>query len=666
MAKALSVDQAMRQAKALVAQGKTNEARAIYQDVLKRFPANKRAAKALKALRTDTRAEVHGRIRAELQGLIELFNQGKHDDVIAQAEEMAKTLTNLPILPNMIGAALSAKGEYAEAVSKYEAAIALDPTLVPAHNNLGAAKAELGEFEEAIQHYDEALQIDPTYAQAHHNKANALRQQGQFDEAVGSYREAIRLNGQLADAHGNLGTCLIETGDLEAGLESLAQAVVLDPAKTDFARRRAQLLQGLSRLEEALDAYDLVIERDPKPGDLIARGGVLAALNRPDQAIDSFRSALTTDPSLTQGWSGLCAAFDAAGKIPDLAEAVAEASEAVGAWEAEIRFWSGVLAARQGEYAQACEMLDAIFAEELPHPLQVKQAQTIAEARDRLGKTAEAFQSAEQMNALIGAGPAAPSVDPLRAVDDIAEVKLSLDDVSAAEGAATEGGSDLTFLVGMPGPALVRLETILAGHPAIQLIKGGRMSSTAKALVDGPATRPVLDGLSEAQLETMRTAYRGGLSGGQGSIAQIIDSQPLNIAHVPLLHRLFPEARFLLLLEHPCDAVLGAFMANLPLDDMTANLIDLEDTAAFYSLAMGVWTGAQEGLALNAYQIRIEALNTDPEAALQPFLGDLGLDWADDMGGFWEPVRSRWQGYPQIEPVLDTLQPWAQRLGYEI
>jgi hypothetical protein len=155
----------------------------------------------------------------------------------------------------------------------------------------------------------------------------------------------------------------------------------------------------------------------------------------------------------------------------------------------------------------------------------------------------------------------------------------------------------------------------------------------------------------------------------------------------PLIHRLFPDARFIFAARHPCDAVLSCFMQDFVLNPAMANFLTLEDSARLYDLALVFWTRARQILPLHVHTLRYEALVEDKERELRALLAFLGLDWdarvldneatAKARGPIATPsyaqvaqplytrARGRWERYrEQMKPVLPILLPWAKRLGY--
>ncbi|MBN2715844.1 MAG: tetratricopeptide repeat protein, partial [Deltaproteobacteria bacterium] len=108
--------------------------------------------------------------------------------------------------------ALMKNGNYADAASEWQNALALAPDRWQAHNSLGVALMELGRVDDAISHYREALESNPAYPEAFNNLGEALTGKGAFDDAVANFKKAIDLNPKYAVAHTNLGTLLARNG----------------------------------------------------------------------------------------------------------------------------------------------------------------------------------------------------------------------------------------------------------------------------------------------------------------------------------------------------------------------------------------------------------------------------------------------------------------------
>ena len=75
--------------------------------------------------------------KAQIDGLIALYTQGKLDEALAQGNALAGQFPNDATIPNIVGAVYSALGRLEEANSSFNRAIELKPSYADAHNNLG-------------------------------------------------------------------------------------------------------------------------------------------------------------------------------------------------------------------------------------------------------------------------------------------------------------------------------------------------------------------------------------------------------------------------------------------------------------------------------------------------------------------------------------------------
>jgi tetratricopeptide (TPR) repeat protein len=104
--------------------------------------------------------------------------------------------------------ALAGLGRLAEAILRYEKALALRPNFAEAHSSLGFALQMLGQIEKAIAHYKKALTIRPVYSEARNNLGNALQMLGRSAEAIAQYEKALESTPNDHVTHTNLGNVL--------------------------------------------------------------------------------------------------------------------------------------------------------------------------------------------------------------------------------------------------------------------------------------------------------------------------------------------------------------------------------------------------------------------------------------------------------------------------
>ncbi|MDC1440384.1 tetratricopeptide repeat protein, partial [Planktomarina temperata] len=126
----LKLDQAISLAKKKAKAGSTEEAKRIYQDILTKFPKNKRAIDGLKGLAGKTVGKAskgQEPPQAQIQELINLHSQGQFQQALKQAETLVQQFPNSAILFNIQGAALKSLEQFDLSIDAYNKSLAIKP-----------------------------------------------------------------------------------------------------------------------------------------------------------------------------------------------------------------------------------------------------------------------------------------------------------------------------------------------------------------------------------------------------------------------------------------------------------------------------------------------------------------------------------------------------------
>ena len=119
----LKLDQAIRLAKKKSKEDTGEEAKRIYQDILVKFPKNKRAMEGLKALvgtRVGKASKVQDPPQEQQQLLISLYNRGQFQETLDGAAQLLQHFPNSIKLFNIQGASNEGLGRFDAAVESYK------------------------------------------------------------------------------------------------------------------------------------------------------------------------------------------------------------------------------------------------------------------------------------------------------------------------------------------------------------------------------------------------------------------------------------------------------------------------------------------------------------------------------------------------------------------
>jgi Sulfotransferase family len=145
------------------------------------------------------------------------------------------------------------------------------------------------------------------------------------------------------------------------------------------------------------------------------------------------------------------------------------------------------------------------------------------------------------------------------------------------------------------------------------------------------------------------------------------DKTPLYMPHLPLLERLFPEARFVHLVRDGRDAALS--FLSVPAGIMTTGWGHPRDAAGFASqwvteVRAAGDLGARVGPG-RYHELRYEALVADPAAELRQVCVFAGLDYDDEMLGYVGQTESARKEHQQRlnEPPRVGVRDWRTEMA---
>lgn len=645
------LDQGLAQALAAHQSGNLAAAQQGYQTVLQRQPDN---AQALHNL---------GLLAAQA---------GEHQ---AAAELVGRALKVKPRhapAQRDLGKILYAAGQMQPAAEALEKAVQLAPRDAEALSLLGACRTALGEGEAGERACRKALKLAPERADVLLQLANAQAWQQKFDDAIAGYRKLLKRQPDNAQARHNLARCYynqamaqVGTGELEPAGESLRLALEIDANFADAWSNLGSLLNQLGRPEQAEDACRRALELNPQDPD--ARANLALILEHGSRL----------EEALAEAEAGL----DQVPEHPWLRLAAAKAERRLGRAEAAARF-SGVAAPEDGPLPLR---LDWHFEQGrlFDRQNQPDEAMAAYHAGNRLSQ-----QLAETRFAAPGARPRGITRRRMAALAERITPGRVADWTPVSAPSAADSP---VFLVGFPRSGTTLLHHVLESHPRLRVAEEVEALLSAEAALAGDyeAWLDRLEGLDEAGAAAARQAYLETLTAGLPDKpgARTVDKLPLNILRLAEIHRLYPNAKIILALRHPCDVCLSAYMQNFDLNDAMAHFTDLEETGRFYAETMTLYRQVREALPLDVHALRYEDLVADFDGTVGRLLDFLELDWDDRVRDFAETARKRqridtpsysqvteglydraryrWERYRNhLDPVIEQVRPFLADFGY--
>jgi tetratricopeptide (TPR) repeat protein len=496
--------------------------------------------------------------------------------------------------------------------------------------------------------------------------ASARHREGRFEEAVELLNRARGLAPDDANIRNSLGICLKALGRLEEALQAYDDALAIDPAIAPAHFNRGTILEALNDLEGARSAHQRAAELNPSYVEPIAS---LAWLSAQAGDSDSARShgerAIALSSSNVLAHMALASADLQQRKLETAASRLAALGRNPALTQvnraivlgliADLHDAEGRQAAAFAAYQASNAELKALYAPQYDHP---GEETPLSNAR-RLTAWFEAPDREKWSEA-------PPLI--LRADDPKAHV----------------------FLVGFPRSGTTLLENVLSAHPDVVSLE--EKDTLAAATATYLSSEDGLERLAEinaSDAEQQREAYWRVVRnlGVEPRAKVFIDKMPLATVALPVIARLFPNARILFARRDPRDVVLSCFRRRFGMNPSMYQLLTLDGAATYYDAVMGLAELYEEILPLPRHVVRYESLVDDFEGTARAACDFLGLEWDPGLFDFAAKARTRgistpsasqiarglnregqgvWRRYTeQMAPVLPILDPWVRRFGYD-
>ncbi len=548
---------------------------------------------------------------------------------------------------NSYGVFLMLHFRYHEALDILNRALEMKPGFHEILNNLGLLHHRRGEWAEAEKYFLQAIRAQPNLPGAHGNLAALLRDMKQYDRAEAEFRAALKL------APGNRGGWQVLAEFYRSiGRYDAALGILKDIASRAFFSEEAwlpilELQEGMSRLDDAW-----VTLRDLK-----AR----------------FPQSMT------------------------------------------ILFMEAKLLRRSNKPAEALAILEKMGMPGKSSPHYLAWLFEVGQLQDRLGNADAAFQAFSRAN---NAQLKSPEAAQLNKNEYIAGITRFRDDftpevASAVTAAAKPAGKPgPVFLVGFPRSGTTLLDQILSSHPRVTVAeeqpasnrmtmhlikKYGGTPPTGPDAYDGGVREWLMNNdcyprclkdVTEEDAQELRRLFYISHNVQPGDEKLFVDKFPLNLRHAGLIHRVFPDAKFILALRHPCDSVLSGFMQQFQLNPAMMPFLELKSAARLYDETFRLWDAYAQSLPLKVHAVRYEDVVADFRPTVAKLLDFLELDWNDAVLEYDKTARSRpiatpsyhqvtekiytrasgrWQRYRKhMQDVIPLLEPHAKKYGYSM
>jgi tetratricopeptide (TPR) repeat protein len=590
-----------------------------------------------------------------------------------------------------LGHMLDAQGKLKEALFAYNAALKLNPKDEWTQVSLGSVYGKMGRLDEGIEACNKALKINPSNSSALTNLGQCLWHSGKTSEAIDALEKALEIEPNHPEALSNLGALLLSEKELVRAEEVLRSAIDVGARNPDVLGNLAGVLLSKREYDEALELCKDVVEISPASSESYSKlGMVLQASGKWQEAIDSYNKAISISPDLLDVYGRLGSLYE---KTHDFENAEKAVNSALGIDQnySPALQTKAVLLRRKGMIKEAIELLKQLSADE---------DNASADVNFELGRLFDLEHNSEQAlhhftlaNDVVynsKDNSDAIKAESLAMIDHL-EGMIDSDEMSSIFTSTNPADVNTPiFLVGFPRSGTTLLDQILDSHSKLQVMEEQPALRAVRLIIDDlPEGYPhAMANLSTEKIDELRMKYFETVDSciERDSDTLLVDKLPLNLLQMPLIKLLFPNAKIILAIRHPCDVILSNFMQHFDVNMAMANFFTLEDAVHYYGRTMSLWEKYTSKLTMDYHVVKYESLVDNFNQEVRGLLEFLGVDWEDRVENYNEHAKNRvintpsyesvvepintsakyrWKRYEeQLNPYCKELKPFVERFGY--
>jgi len=556
--------------------------------------------------------------------------------------------------------------------------------------------------DEARDCYRQLTELNPHDSGHWSNLATLLRDEGKLEEAERAYATSLRVNPDDCVVQGNLGLLYMERGEYVRARSLLVEATQSQPGVMSV---RIYAVMACYECGDTLGVEELLAGWEswpPLTEDLrVDLAWIFAQLGRAAEAEHLLNETMDASGQRPRTVARLIHLYERVNRLDEACELLKQLPDPETLTDEVDRYEviaaHGVMAQRGHDPAMTRSLLERLVVQTRERKHRSNLYFGIAKACDKAGETGAAMQALAEAHAIQLENAAqlvpdllAPGVEPLAP----STLRVEASDLGSDESWREPGdvATSPVFVVGFPRSGTTMLEQMLDAHPGLaSMDERPFMQAIAERLQHQGLLYPEhLWKLSEDDAEELRRYYwhlvsrAVELAPGQ----RVVDKNPLNLLHLPLIVRLFPKAPIILALRHPCDVLLSCYMQNFRSPGFQVLCSSLDRLARGYVNAMRFWVHHEALLKPHVLRLRYEDLLDDFEPMVKRIGDFIGIEDATPLLRFHEHAQQkgfistpsysqvtqppnkravgRWKRYADaFEPLRPTLAEVMELWGYE-
>ena len=549
------------------------------------------------------------------------------------------------------------------------------------------------EFISAENNLKKILETNPKNVKALFLLGSVYLELNQLNNSIKLLNEVIDLDPKISNAYSNLGIIYIKQRNFKKAKFYILKSLEINPKNLDAYNYLGLIYSELGEFENAIDKTKKAIEINKNyfPG-YNNLGLIYKKFEHFTDAEIFFKKAILINSKFTNSYYNLMELYEKTNQNEKLHEMILEYEKLFKENSISTLYKSHLLYKKEC-FSDAIKNLE-ILSFNSNVSLEIDRVNLLAKCYDKIDDIDNAFSYFEKSN-ILNLKSINQEIDKNRFLNKI-KIRIDcfekLNEIKSISSSKKKNFKPI-FMFGFPRSGTTLLDTILRSHPMIDVIEEkpatNNLINTLNNLTNNSLIN--INDIDDKKIEEINLNYFNEITSYTKKIDSkkiFIDKMPLNIIYIAEIQKIFPEAKFIISLRHPCDCVLSSFIQNFKLNDSMSNFLNLNDTARLYDLVMKLYTIYKKKFSFNFTEVKYENIVTNFNSEIKTLLEFLEIPWDDSVLEYQKTANQReriftpsydqvikplytksigrWIKYKsKLSSVYSTLKPWIREFGYE-
>jgi len=526
-----------------------------------------------------------------------------------------------------------------------------------------------------------------------------LAKNGKLIEAENNFKKAIEKDSSLTDSYINLANVYIIQRRIEEAINLLMSYLIDISFNKNIIDHFWKISQNFNREEkffEIISSYgdSKTLNKEELAYIYYIHGRYYAKLNDIELSIKYFKKSIFFDELFTDSYINLVDWLERINEISQANLYLNKFSKVVKKIDYKIKFFEALLLSRVKEFKASENILNKYKLEkyfEKDKYYYIKLLNLKSKNNERLRNFSIAYNSIVKRNLFLSSLEENQKIDRGdidQTIKDYKKVYKKQNKNIDINKLKIGKKIDLTFLIGFPRSGTTLLDTILRTHSKTLVLEEEiYLENTRNYYFTSNNNR--LDTIKNISLEeviNLRKHYFDQINIDYKNTETVIDKLPLTITELGFVEKIFPDAKIILALRHPCDVVISCFFSSFKMNRAMINFLSIKNTVDFYNKVLDLFEFYENELNLEIIKIKYEDIVFDFENETKKLFKFLNLEYEDGINKFYETAQNRkmistpsysqvtsplysssidrWKNYESLVKIEKPLRKWIKRLNY--